>query len=245
MKTAMKCVGAALALTVLVSCQTTKTKSKAGTSGMAEFQPGAYLVPIRHETGKYANLFSPESFALWVGPEVMQFKEEMAKKSGATIDPKMDADAREIAKDFLVLECHIESAFSDSSIAYDVVGFRGLDDVYLSLPDGQKIYPEQTIIGARLDQESKGTLKVFRRTNLLVFPRRDLWTGGPTLNSRAASVRLVLDGYSSRFYFEWPAAPGTVTRPKWSPAAADAKRAVMMGYTELVSRLRRLAHLFD
>ncbi|MBI5095930.1 MAG: hypothetical protein HZB26_26285 [Candidatus Hydrogenedentes bacterium] len=246
MNTAVRIVCVMLVVAALTSCKTGKSKPvETPEETAAGFQPGAFLTPIRHEQGRYADLYSPNSFALWIGPEVLQFKQEMAKEAGETADPKMDADAQRIAQDFLVLECHIESAFSDSSIAYDVVGFRGMDDVYLLLPGGKKVHPQQTVIGPRAEEEGKGALKVFRRTNLLVFPRHDLWSGGATLDPTAPSVKLVLEGYASHFYFEWPAAPGSPVAQKWSPAAEDAKRAVIMGYTQFMSSVRRLAHMFD
>lgn len=241
-------VWAAALLALAVGCQTGRQKAVPEPETGAQpvsFQPGAFLAPIRHEQGRYADLFSPSSYALWVGPEVMMFKQEMAKEAGETVDPRLAADADQITRDFLVLECHIESAFSDSSIAYDVVGFRGIDAVYLLLPDGRKIRPEQTVIGRGAEEDSKGALKVFRRTNLLVFPTRDLWSGGATLDPGAPSVRLVLDGYESRFYFEWPAAPGTVAPQRWAPTAEEAKQAIKLGFTQLYTGLRQLAHLFD
>lgn len=235
-----------MVMAALVSCQTAKPKTsdKPGEPAVG-FQPAAFLAPIRHEQGRYADLYSPNSFALWIGSEVLQFKQDMAKEAGETPDPKMDSDAQRIAQDFLVLECHIESAFPDSSIAYDVVGFRGMDDVYLLLPGGRKVKPEQTVIGPRAEEEAKGALKVFRRTNLLVFPRHDLWSGGATLDPTAPSVKLVLDGYASHFYFEWPSVPGNVPPQKWSPAVEEAKKAVIMGYKQFMDSVRRLAHLVD
>jgi hypothetical protein len=246
MNTAIKRLAVMMAMATLVSCQTSKSKTPAkADEAAAGFQPAAFMAPVRHEQGRYADLYSPNSFALWIGPEVLQFKQDMAKEAGEAPDPKMDADAQRIAQDFLVLECHVESAFADSSIAYDVVGFRGMDEVYLLLPGGRKVRPEQTVIGPRAEQESKGALKVFRRTNLLVFPRRDLWSGGATLDPTAPSVKLVLDGYASHFYFEWPSVPGNAAPQKWSPAAEDAKKAVILGYKQFMDSVRRLAHLFD
>ena len=38
--------------------------------------------------------------------------------------------------------------------------------------------------------------------------RRDFWVGQPRIAESALSVRLVLEGYNSQFYFEWPSMAG-------------------------------------
>jgi hypothetical protein len=147
-----------------------------------------------------------------------------------------------VSKNFVVLECIIESVFADTSIAYDVVNLRQID-AYIETPDGQKVLPMQTLIGP-LEEEQREALRLFRRTNLLVFPRQDVWLHRPLIRQGQSRMRLVLKGYDSRFYFEWLEAPSDEPR-RFVPTEEEARRLAKTGYTELFSALRRLAHMFD
>ncbi|MEA3365134.1 MAG: hypothetical protein U9Q79_05785, partial [Candidatus Hydrogenedentes bacterium] len=184
--------------------------------------------------------------AVWVDGNVAEMKYQKEAEEGEAPSHHLVAQAEAINRNFFVFECHIESVFRDTSIAYDVVGFRGID-VHLETPEGNKIRPIQTIIGTPVEEEQRGALKLFRRTNIVVFPREALWTGGDTVAIGSRSVRLVLSGHRSVFYFEWPEAPqaGVDSVWSWKPSENEMLQSVKMTFSDLYGRLRQLAHTFD
>lgn len=210
------------------------------------YQPMTYVSPIHWEEGEYSDLFSADSSAVWVDSDVAEMKYEKEVQEGEAPSQYLLAQARTITRNFFVFECHIESVFRDTSIAYDVVGFRGID-VHLETPDGKRVRPIQTIIGTPVEEEQRGALKLFRRTNVIVFPREDLWTGGDTVGIGIGSVRLVLTGHRSVFYFEWPELPQGPAEDGWSwkPSENERFQALKVSFSDLYGRLRRLAHTFD
>lgn len=212
----------------------------------AQFQPVTYVSLLHHGKGRYPDLYTPDSFAVWVDPEVAALKMRRDETEGNRPDERLKADAAAINGDFIVLECHVRSAFADMSIAYDLVGFRGVD-VYLEVGDGPPIRPVQTIIGTPVREQARGALKEFGRTNLVIFPRVNVWQGTPLVPSGSRSARLVLEGHESAFYFEWPEAPlpPGATGFSWSPSESETVQAVKVGFIELYGRLRQLAHVFD
>ena len=210
------------------------------------YQPMSYVSTIHWESGEYPDLFSSEASAVWVNGDVAEMKYANEARSGTPPSPRLVAQAQAISRDFFVFECHIESVFRDTSIAYDVVGFRGIE-VHLETPDGTLVRPIQTIIGTPVEEEQHGALKLFRRTNIVVFPRHNLWTGTDTVAVGSRSVRLVLSGQNSEFYFEWPEMPLTALEEGWSwrPSESEAYQALKVSFSDLYGRLRRLAHTFD
>jgi hypothetical protein len=210
------------------------------------YQPLSYVSPIHLEEGDYPDLFSAESTSVWVDGDVAEMKYENEAAKGEAPSARLVSQAQAISREYFVFECHIESMFRDTSIAYDVVGFRGID-LHLETPNGTKVKPIQTIIGTPVQEEQVGALKLFRRTNIVVFPRQDLWTGGDTVAAGSRSVRLVLSGHSCVFYFEWPElAPATMDSEwSWKPSENETYQALKVSFSELYGRLRRLAHTFD
>ena len=240
------CLLGGCALLVLAVCQGCGTMPPEpvgqGSEVPAEFQPAFAVTMGAQEDGTYADLFSPSSYAVWVSPEVAEQKRTHALHSGQVVDPELEREAASITQNFVVIECHVESVFGDTSIAYDVVGFRGVD-VYLETPDGREIEPIQRVIGSPVEEEQRGSLKAFRRTNLLVFPRRDLWEGRLNLDRGYASVKLVLQAQDSRFAFEWPDV--SYADPTTKPPGDGAIKQLKVGFSELFESVRRVAHVFD
>ena len=80
-----------------------------------------------------------------------------------------------------------------------------------------------------------------------MFPRQDLWIGGDTVAIGSGSVRLVLSGHSSVFYFEWPELPqaSADTGWRWKPSENETVQALKVSFSDLYGRVRRLAHTFD
>lgn len=228
---------------LIPACQTTRVPEPLELPPRAvEFQPATYIAPIHLEQGRYPDLFTPTSYAVWVGPEVAALKRDKAESEGEPIAPGLDAAAADIGANYVVVECHMDSIFADMSVAYDVVGFRGID-VYVRMPDGRKVSPSQKVIGAPIEEEQRQALRLFRRTNLVIFPKRDLRTH-PGRGAATASLELVMEGYGSTFHFEWPAAPLTAV-PPWTPTSQETAQALRLGFTSLYGKLRQLAHRFD
>lgn len=238
-------VGICLALSVL-SCKTPPPpKLEEWPETKREFRPLTFVSTINLEKGRYPDLFSKDSYAVWVDPEVAALKRSEAVAAGEEIDPNLEAEAAQITRKFLVIECHLDSVFSDMSIAYDAVGFRNLD-LFLLTPDGRSIRPVQTVIDTNLVEEQSGALKRFQRTNIVIFPRQDLWVGKPTVDPSYPSVRLALQGHESTFYFEWTQAPRPEGEPKFQwPNKEQALFAARLGYTQLFTRIRMLSHYLD
>jgi len=192
---------------------------------------------------RYPNLFSPESFAIWVDPSVAAMKRVKIVEAGETVDPDLDDTAKRVSDKYFIFECHLDSMFPDASIGYESVGLRAIDP-YLMTPEGMKISPVQRIPASGAEEEQVEALKRFRRTTILVFPKQDILVHQPTIDASAPGVRLVLEGFNSSFYFEWPAAPGSSTGG-WSPSDSEAIQAVKMGFKDLFTELRALSHMFD
>ncbi len=204
------------------------------------YSPGACVAQLKAGPGPYPTLFLPSSTAIWVGPDVAAYTRQLTVAGGKTITPGLEQDAQEILDKYAVIECMIESAFGDSSIAYDAVAMRGVAPS-LQAGDGKPIAPVQVITGALDSGENRGALKTFRRTVLLVFPLKDSKTDELLIDRKAPSVRLVLDAYGTAFYFEWPA--GTATPQTWD----EHVRGILskIDYNDLFQRLRRAVHTFD
>lgn len=237
--------GAAVLIAVsLASCVTRGPKpEEAGVpAAPAEFVPVSFLSPIHLESGAYGSLFSPESYAVWVGSDVAALKRSHAAESGEAVDPALDTLSRPFNDNFLVFECHLTSAFADTSMGYDAVGLRGAD-VYLLTADGRIVRPVQTMMAGPVGESHEGAIKKFERVNLVVFPRKDLHSGVPTVTSNSPATRLVIEAVRSRFYFEWassssPAQPASLT-------IEDRLRAVKVGFNEFYRKVLSGAHVFD
>lgn len=236
-----RCIAAGLISVLLaVSCA---TRERSAPRPYVEFSPSRYLSSIHLDSGSYPALYSEQTYAVWVDPEVARIKRDQALLAGEELDPRFESEAFALAESFVVVECHIESVFADSSIAYDAVALRNIE-VELRLPDERGVQPVMQILGTPVEEESRGALKLFRRTNLLVFRRKDLWMGRDRERRALAEARLTLKGYDSTFYFAWPQAP--VDDPwQWVPTPEEAHKLTVTGFRELFMEVRRQAHRFD
>jgi hypothetical protein len=174
-------------------------RSSAGPFISAQFVAQPTLGP----GSRYSDLLSPDSYAIWLTDEVAKIKLESESADDAT-PAKMNelvSITEQLNEKFLIFEVHVVSAFPDASIAYDVTGFRHVD-VSLAGEGGSTYAPLQVIIGP-LEREEQGALKKFRRVNLVIFPRCDLFTGQPLFDSRTAAFSLVISGYKTAYLFSW------------------------------------------
>lgn len=231
---------AALSVIVLAAgCQTTKKPPEpaplAPIAGEG-FQPVAPVSAVHIEEGRYPNLYAPGTYAIWVDENVAAAKLQREQQAGGVIPPTLASDAEFIARNYYVVELHLESMFPDASIAYDVVGLRNMD-VYLSLPDGSQTRPIQRVLGTHASEDQQGALKQFGRTNIIVFPRQELILGQATVPREAPGVRLVVQGFNTTFYFDWAAAQ--------QPQAVPPDQAGPTSFSALYSKLRDLAHMFQ
>lgn len=244
--------GALCAVTVgvlLTSCSTTPSPPEMPppVPEPSEFAPATYYSRVLADAGSYPTLFAPDTFAIWVTDEVVELKKQEALNTGESIDLFTERDAKEIGDYFYVFECHVESVFADSSIAYDVVGFRNVN-AYLLLPNGTKVPPLQRIIDGSAEEEQRGALRLFRRANILVFPKSDLFTGEPTIPPASGSARLVLESHGSSFFFQWAAKPVPEEEPASDvpPVSETQKRsALRVRFDELMSKIRALIRIID
>ena len=165
-------------------------------------------------------------------------------EAGETIPAELDRVAAMVNDSYYVFEVRLESAFEDTSIAYDAVGMRGVN-TYLVSPSGYRLAPIQRIVGSNADETPVGALRRFGRTNILVFAKRDVLTSGQALPDSAHAVRLLLEGHNSNFYFEWQRAGGPAPAPEGPSRRERIYSEAKMGFSELYVRLRALGHVFD
>ena len=233
-------VGLAALSLCCISCQTReKPEAKAQEPLISEFLPATFVTGIRHEKGSYPNLFAPESYAVWLGADVAELRRAKAAEQGETIDPKFETAVARISENYLVIECHLASAFADMSIAYDAVGLRGMSTNLLTR-DGRKIAPIQVILGSNAREEHQEALRKFSRTCFVVFQKQDLWQKGPTIARESPSVRLAIEGYGSVFTFEW--ASCLPPKQPWIPNQDEYVRAIKTGFKESYEGLVAFFH---
>ena len=178
---------------------------------MVDFVPVNNLAQLKLDTGAYANLYTADSQAFWVNPPSMAGEPVLQQGDGANAT----STAQRLGQNpnLYVFECHLASLFPDMSIAYDVVGLRGIY-VYLLLPDGQRVPPAQTVVGGELEEEAQDALRRFGRHNVLIFPRVPVRVSMPGQGDPAGTVRLVFEGFESTYYFEWyPYLPPAAGQP--------------------------------
>ncbi len=244
-KSALMLALAAAALLGLPRCQTGNSAPEPASADepivlepVAMFHPESATAPIKALSGPYPNLYDRASFAVWVDKRVADAKRAQAMQEGEPVPEPLALDAQTIVENFIVVECHMKSAFGDMAIAYDAVRFRGIE-AYLELPSGETIPPIQQITG-RQTEENAGALKSFERINVLVFPGRDIWQGGATVGRNAPSARLILEGQATTFAFAWENLAATP-----NPDPIVDLDAVKVGFTDLFQALRALSHVFD
>jgi hypothetical protein len=239
---ALGCVALASSL-LLLSCQTGNgDKAKPEPVFVTEFFPATFVAGIQAEKGPYPNLFAPDSYAVWLGSDVTQLRRAKALEKGEKIDPKLDAALERVSENYLIFECNLASAMPDMSIAYDVVGLRGIT-VHLVAPDGRKVSPMQVAVGSSASDELQGALRKYARTNVVVFQKKDLWSDKASINIDAPSARLVLEGFGTTFRFEW--ATALAPREPWIPNQDEYIKALKTGFKETCTRVGALFHTFD
>ncbi len=231
-------IAAAFLALALSACQTTKKPAETPTVPVAvgDFVPVSPAAAVQLDSGRYPNLFAPTSYAVWITNGVAEAKLKREQASGAEISPMLAADASTINANFYVIEVNLESAFPDSSIAYDVVGMRAID-AYLTLPDGTAVYPAQRVMATTAGETEEGTLRRFGRTNLIVFPKVDVLSGAPTIPAGTQGLRLTLDGFNSIFHFDWVAGPDSAAAPVLPEQSGG------MTWSSLYEKLRELSRL--
>ncbi len=225
------------------ACKSTKNDGlKPEPVFVTEFFPSTFVSGIQAEQGPYPNLFAPDSYAVWLGSDVARLRKEQSLKKGERVDPKLDSALERIGENYLVFECYLASVLPDMSIAYDVVGLKGIK-IYLVAPDGRKVSPMQVSIGSSAGEEMQGALRRFSRTNIVVFQKKDLWSDKASINMEAPSARLVLEGFGTVFRFEW--ATALAPREPWIPNQDEYIKAIKTGFKDTCKRLGEIFHTLD
>ena len=86
--------------------------------------------------------------------------------------------------------------------------------------------------------------KSFARKNTLIFPATPLVFETPEPGAAPPTLRLVLEGYDSVYYFEWFSwLPDYAKEPVVS--IKDTKRSVKEGYKDSKRRFLDFSHKFD
>lgn len=248
-----------LALVLFPGCQTTDSSDAEVISPSAKivFTPRVHRAVIQAGEGRYPNLFTTASFAVWGGeahaaaPQTPPVSPDPAKGDAATeaamdahlesVPPQPEVEASRAGG--LTIECHLESEFPDRSIAYDAVGLRGMT-INLRLPDGRELQPAQKTLGSELEEVPVGALRRYGRKLTLYFSEGQFMVENPAVNPKAAGVQLRIVGLESQFLFDWPATPDFLATPKPRPDQKAAKF-VRKHLPEARSAVARTSHTFD
>ena len=202
-----------------------------------EFFPETYVTGVKRIKGQSVELFAPECFAIWLGPDVAAFRRTKAADSGTKIDPTFENAISRIVENYIVIECHMISAFPDASIAYDAVKLRGITP-YLGAAEGKHIAPLQMIMTTPIHESQEGALKRFERLVYLVFPKQITQTQQMVIAPKAPSAALFLDGFGTSYCFEW--ASSMPAPPSPNPTLDASKRMLQKGYTDGYAALVRV-----
>lgn len=241
----------------LSGCQTTDSSKGMDVAPAAKivFVPRVRRAIVQAGQGRYPNLFTTASYAVWGGeqaPVGLPPSPAPATGDAASTEAAMDAqldsvpavpDAQAARAGGLTIECHLESEFPDRSIAYDAVGLRGMT-ILLKLPDGRELQPAQKTLGSELEEVPVGALRRYGRKLTLYFSEGQFLVENPATNPAAGGVRLVVSGVESQFYFEWPATPDFLA----TPAPRLDQQAISFARKQLKttrSAVARTSHTFD
>ncbi|MFP6597026.1 MAG: hypothetical protein VCC01_06180 [Candidatus Hydrogenedentota bacterium] len=254
-------LGITLLVTVtVVACSTTspapKSEPAAKQAGPPPtFIPSNFVARIEHDKGNQQTLFSLPSHAVWVDSTIVEIKQAFEQQNNPNISPDLISDAEFISDNYIVVECHIETMFRDSSIAYDLSGLWNTS-VYLQSPSGSKVYPLQHLLMTPAEEKQVGTLKQFNRTNVFVFAMEDIISRLPTLPDETSMIRLYLEDFDTTFYFEWmaqepialesldpDAKPDITDVIRWRPTQTETVQVLKVRFSDLYGKLRALTRI--
>lgn len=231
----------------LAGCQTTPRESDAdkppriGTP--IAYIPAQSVARLQFESGPYATLYDGSSTCVLVSatpirdidPEPLPGETPAPASAPQTVSEPIQSE--------LVFQLTLKSVFEDSSIAYDAVGLRGVR-AYLHLPDGSQVSPMQTVLDSQLTEQAQGALRSYQRTLSLVFPRTMILLPTPKPGETATGIRLVLEGYGARYFFEWPPVlPGEVRPAPFRES--ETYENIKEGYGKAKDWTREKVHTFD
>ncbi len=229
-----------VAALLMPACQTRQKRGSVeegyAPGQLVPFVPRAVRVPIQLAEGRYPDLFSADSYAEWV-------RERPSGDDSAGAASELDRNAALLSGSMLVLKCFLGSGFADSSIAYDVVGMRGVN-VFLVAPDGSRQMPAQRVIGGELKEARRGAIKAFGRTSLLAFPIKQIDAILPYPGEMAEPARLVVEGYDTLFYFEWTPSLPALTKAGPLSERESVKQA-KESWRKATAKTKDVLHTFD
>jgi len=247
----------------VTGCQTTPKSADKGDNQPEtpkvhhDFIPANFISRVVYEKGKYKNLLSPRTHAIWVDKNISEIKLafENQQAQHSPIDEDLISDAAFISENYIVIECHIETTLPDASVAYDVSSLRNLN-IYLQPSGASNFYPLQQVIASPAEEKQVGALKQFNRQNFLVFAKEDLISGQPTIPVDVSQMRLYIEGYGTTFYFEWKpqdaivlespegAPPQDITDViRWRPNQTESYQVLKVRFSDLYTKLQALTRL--
>jgi hypothetical protein len=190
---------------VLTNCASLSGKNETVEMLVSEtFYVASTKSNIAFESGRYANLYNMDSYAVWNDAPTREDPVVPAQLiDGATIKVS--------TAEPIVVDCFIGSKFSDSSIAFDAVKLRNLE-VFIEIEGENKLLPSGIELISDTDEKQVGALRQYRRHVRVTFPGRDVQTGDPVLHRDVKEIRLVFFGFHSKYAFEWQNASPRLTR---------------------------------
>ena len=195
------------------------------------FEPASTTAYLTFDGGSYPTLFEAGAPCRWIQP-------------GAGVEAgSMAEQAQQMAGQFHVFECHMKSAFADSSIAYDVTGLRGIS-IILRAPDGTEVPSARTVLDPNLTESAFGALPVYSRTVYLLFPKIPLSAVVPYEGQGYRPLQIVLRGYDSVFTYSFPPVAPTEIRRERFRESNEAK-VIKEGYEVTRDGTREFLHNFD
>jgi len=227
----------ALAALALHGCQT-RSHTDDGTpivrtpTVTVPFEPVTASSRLSFVSGNYPLLFSGGSQARW-------FRNE--GEADINLPPEVPPG---LAGRFHVIQLTLESTFADMSIAYDAVGLRGMQ-VYLMTRSGARIRPAQIIMSPNLSEEPQGALRVFRRSNYLIFPRDAVLVEAPVGSpEQGVDIQLRVEGVSTVFAAQFA---GRMPTLEYEPTFSNREgvQRLRSGTSATGERLRSWSHTFD
>lgn len=220
------------------ACQTTGKTEEPGTiraGAPIPFYPVSPESSLQWSEGRYPDLYHNESRAFLDTSSLILPEPAPADSGGAGAVPAGPPPGT------VQIQCKLVSKFADMSIAYDVVGLRGVQ-TYLLTPSGSRVQPLQTTVGTDLIESNEGALKRFTRVNILVFPAAALIAQVPQPGQAGPPMRLVLEGHGSVFHFDWAPRQPMAMEVTSDQSSGDRFREKSRRAT---SKLKKWSHTFD
>jgi hypothetical protein len=181
---------------VLMNCATLNGRNQTVEVLVSEmFYVASGKSNIAFDSGRYANLYQMDSYAVWNDPPTRE--NPVVPEENSALE-----HVGSYSMTPMVVDCYIGSQFSDSSIAYDVVKLRNLE-VFIEIEGENKILPSGIELVSDTVEKQVGALRQYKRHVRVTFPTSDVQTGNPILHPDVEKISLVFSGFNSKYAFTW------------------------------------------